>query len=66
MKKRSITRMCASKKRFKSIDQVKRSRSNIRKNSGTNLRYYKCKWCQGWHLTNDNKEDKDERKRRRN
>ena len=50
MKKRE-SRMCSRKKRFKDIEQVKRAVSNILRNTGDKLRYYKCPICKGYHIS---------------
>lgn len=43
--------MCSRKKRFKDLKQAKRSVNNILRNTGTKMRYYKCEYCKGWHLS---------------
>ncbi len=50
MKKRE-TRMCSRKKRFRNIAEAKRSRRNILINTGSRLRYYRCEYCKGYHLS---------------
>lgn len=43
--------MCSRKKRFKDLQQVKRTVGNILRNTGDKLRYYKCDKCKGYHLS---------------
>lgn len=44
-------RSCSTKKRFRSHEEAKQSKSTIRNNRDVKLRVYECELCKGYHLT---------------
>lgn len=49
--KNKITNQCTRKKRFKDIELAKKAIRSIKKRDNVFMRYYMCKYCEGYHLT---------------
>ncbi len=47
----SIWRQCKSKKRYRNIGEMYRSKKTCERNRGKKLDYYWCEICGGYHLT---------------
>ena len=63
MSKRDKAKMCSRKTRYKTRNDAKKVKINIKRWDNTIMRIYECPYCSGYHLTFD-KEKNDVEKRK--
>ena len=56
--RKKIVKSCFAKKRFKHMGEVCDALAYIYKKQQTNMNFYKCKYCRGYHITKQKKRKK--------